>query len=135
MPSYMPPPGLELIDDRRLPRFRRRAINRAKKLDRDFFRRNPLRLTRVRRTVDGETGTAAVPGKWSIAIVRQVHPGAHHTLLGFTDINLVEIASSESAAAQLYDLLLESEQRGWAAKCKQQALGELLAFAPIGGRA
>jgi ribosomal protein L32E len=135
MPTYVPPPGLKLIDDRKLPRFQRRAIKRAKKLDREFFRQNPLRLTRVRRTVDGETGTAVVQGKWSIAIVRQVHPGAYHTLLGFTDINLVEIASSESAAAQLYDLLLEIEQRGWAAKLKQQALGELLAFAPIAGRA
>jgi hypothetical protein len=136
MISRIPPPGLALIDVRKLTRLQRRAIKRAHRLDCDFFRQNPLRLTRVRRAVDGETGTnVSFPGKQCFAVVRQVRPRAFHTLLGFTRTNLLEVASSESAAAKLYDQLLEADQREWAVKWKQQALGELLAFAPVRGSA
>jgi hypothetical protein len=59
----------------------------------------------------------------------QIVPGAHYGLFAITYSNLVEIASSESAPAELYDLMLE--QRDWSAKSKQRALGELLSVAPV----
>src|SRR5262249_3463577 len=95
MISRIPPPGLALIDVRKLTRLRRRAIKRAHKLDCDFFRQNPLRLTRVRRAVDGETETnVSFAGRQWFGAVRQVCPSAFHTLLGFTETNLLEVASS-----------------------------------------
>jgi hypothetical protein len=134
--QLQPPPGFELVDDRKLTRFQRRAIKRAHKLDCDFFRQNPFRLTRVRRAVDGETEYVAVfPGKRCFVVVRQVVAGAHHGLFAFTHSKLDEVASSESSAAELYDLMLQDEQREWSAKSKQRALGELLAVAHVRGSA
>jgi hypothetical protein len=134
--AHGPPPGLKPVDDRTLTRRQRRAIKRAQKLDRDFFRQNPLRLTRVRHVVDGEAEHAALfPGKRCFVVVRQIAPGAHHGLFVFTDCNLVEIASSESAAAEIYDLTLLVEQREWSNQAKQRTLGELLAVAPVRGEA
>jgi hypothetical protein len=130
--AHVPPPGLKPVDNRKLTRLQRRAIKRAHKLDRDFFRRNPLRLTRVRRAVDGETEHAALyPDKRCFVVVRQTAPG----VFVFTDCNLVEIASSESVAAEIYELMLEDEQREWSTKAKQLALGEQLAVAPVHGEA
>jgi hypothetical protein len=136
MRSHAPPPGFELIDERKLTRLQRRAIKRAHKLDRHFFRQNPLRLTRVRRAVDGETEHAALyPDKLCFVVVRQIASGAHHGLFVFTDSDLVAAASSESAAAQVYEIMLGDEQREWSTKSKQRALGELLAVAPVQGSA
>ena len=136
MTPHAPPPGFELIDGCKLTRLQRRAIKRAHKLDCDFFRQNPLRLTRVRRAVDGETEHVALfPGKRCFVVVREIAPAAHHGLYAFTDSDLVAAASSESAAAELYDLMLEDEQREWSAKSKQRALGELLAVAQVRGNA
>jgi hypothetical protein len=68
---------------------------------------------------DAKTGKRASP----------IVPGAHYGLFAITYSNLVEIASWESAPAELYDLMLE--QRDWSAKSKQRALGELLSVAPV----
>jgi hypothetical protein len=129
-------PDFELIDGRKLPRVQRRALKLAHKLDREFFHQNPSRLTRVRYAVKGEAGVDDFfPDKQCVVVVRQVFPDAHHALFAFTDSDLVEVASSENTAAELYDLLLEDEQRGWAVKSKQRASDGLLAVAPARGEA
>jgi hypothetical protein len=129
-------PNFEVIDGRKLPRFQHRALEKAHKLDREFFRQNPSRLTHVRYVVEGEAGTDDFfPGKQCFVVVRRTPSGAHHGLFAFTDSNLVEVTSSESAATDLYDLLLEDEQREWAFQSKQRALGELIAVAPVRGEA
>ena len=128
--------GFELINDRELTRIQWQAIEQAHQVDCEYFRKNPLRLTRVRCAMDGETDTAVLfPGKRVFVVVRQIRPGAHHKLFAFTHSDLVEAAASESAASELYDLMLEGEQREWSAKAKRQALDELLAAAPVRGEA
>ena len=136
MSSHVPPPGFELVDARALTRFQRRAIKRAHKLDYDFFRRNPLRLTRVRRGLDGETDeTAFFPGKRCFAVVRQIAPGAYHALFAFADTDVAAAASSESTAAWLYDAMLGDQQRDWSTKAKDRALTEILVNMPVRGEA
>jgi hypothetical protein len=116
-------------------------MKRAQKLDREFFRQNPLRLTRVRRAIDGETETAAhFPGKQCFVVVRQIGPGAYHGLFAFTDrnCNLAEVASSETVAAKVYDLMLEElggKLQEWSTKAKQRASEGLLAAARVQGEA
>jgi hypothetical protein len=86
--------------------------------------------------VDGETEHVALfPGKRCFVVVRQIAPGAHDGLFVFTDSDLVAAASSESAAAQVYDIMLGDEQREWSAKSKQRASGELFAATPVRGSA
>jgi hypothetical protein len=139
MAWHPPPPGFELIEDRKLTRHQRRAMKQAQKLDRKFFRQHPLRLTRVRRAIDGETElTAHFPGKKCFVVVRKIVPGAHHGLFAFADSNLDKVASSESVAAEIYDLMLGKlggELQDWSTKAKQQALDGLLATAPMRGEA
>jgi hypothetical protein len=136
-PSHLPPPGFGLIDDRKLRHLYRRVIKRAEKLDREFFRQNPLRLTRVRRALDGETGRIAFPGRRAFVIVRQVRLGAHHKYLAFSFMNLAELAASEDAAARLYQQLMEGWQHN--PRLTQQEVNEMLAAAlaaaPVQGRA
>jgi hypothetical protein len=134
--SHLPPPGFVLVDDRTLTRVQRRAIKQAHQLDCEYFRQNPLRLTRVRCAIDEETDTADLfPGRRAFVVVRQIRPGTHHKLFAFTQCDLVEAASSESAASELYDLMLEGEQREWSAKSKNRALDALLIAAPVQGKA
>jgi hypothetical protein len=134
--THVPPPGFELINDRELTRAQWQAIERAHQLDCEYFRQNPLRLTRVRRAFDGETEHAALfPGKRCFVVVRQVRPDAHHKLSAFTHSDLAEAASSESAASELYDLMLADEQWNWSTELKREALSELLAATPVRGEA
>jgi hypothetical protein len=136
-PSQVPPPGFGLIDERKLRDLHRRVIKRAEKLDREFFRQNPLRLTRVRPALDGETGGIAFPGRRAFVIVRRVRPGAHHKFLAFGFMKLAELAASEDTAARLYQQLKENWQHD--PKLTQQEVNEMLAAAlaatPVQGRA
>jgi hypothetical protein len=136
-PLQLLPFGFGLIDNRKLRHLHRRVIKRAETLDREYFRENPLRLTRVRLALDGETGGIAFPGRRAFVIVRQVRPGAHHKYLAFSLMNLAELASSEDAATRLYQQLMEGWQHD--PKLTQQEVNEMLAAAlaaaPVQGRA
>jgi hypothetical protein len=68
-------------------------------------------------------------------VVRQIRLGTHHKIFGFSNSELPAAFASESAAAEVYNLMLEDWQRDEVAKWKQQALGELLAIAPARGNA
>jgi hypothetical protein len=134
--SYMATPeGFEPVENLKLPRFQRRAIKRATKLDREFFRQNPVRLTRVRRAVDGETGEVTVPDKQSFVLVRLLDPGHYHKLLGFSDIDLVELASSENAASWLYEMFRAIKEHRQGATNSKRASKEKLEAAPAEGEA
>jgi hypothetical protein len=129
-----PLPGFKLIDPRKQTRRQRRANERAYRADCDFFRLHPLRLTRVRPALDGEP-EHTLPGKRCFVVVRQIRLGTHHKIFGFSNSELPAAFASESAAAEVYNLMLEDWQRDEVAKWKQQALGELLAIAPVRGNA
>jgi hypothetical protein len=129
-PSHLTPTGKQR-------HLYRRVIKRAEKLDREFFRQNPLRLTRVRPVFDGETGRIAFHGRRAFVVARQVRRGAHHKFLVFTFMNLAELAASEDAAARLYHQLVEGWQRdpGLTLREVNEKLAEALAAAPVQGRA
>jgi hypothetical protein len=138
---HVPPPSGFEPDMHKLPRSVRRAFvlaaGKALKSDRKFFQQNPLRLTRVRPAVDGEHYGRPSPAGL-LVVVRRVQPDGYHNLFfnpADPSAPLPDF-SSERAAAEMYDLLLEPDQVERAERVKQQALAALLAAAPaVGGRA
>jgi hypothetical protein len=134
------PPGFEPISFRRLPRNKRRliwrAVEKAHKLDCEFFDRNATWLTRVREAIEGELPNMPQLATPLFVVVLQIRPGKHHKEL-FTarsptiGLQGLDRAIEELAVKVIRPSFVDLDTR------KQNAVRRawLLAGAPIEGRA
>jgi hypothetical protein len=134
------PPGFEPSHFRALPRKKRRliwrAVEKAHKLDCEFFDRNATRLTRVREAIEGELPNMPQSATPLFVVAIQLRPGKHHKELFAARSPTIGLQGLERAIEELAVEVIRPSSVDLDTR-KQDAVRRawLLAGAPIEGRA